>query len=83
MHNNMHVENIGLPENLVKSNDVNSSGVKKESNKSEPRHYNIAAYCSLFEVADVLGYFKIAEMLHRASEGREVIDKPLIANSFK
>ncbi len=48
--------------------DIKGSALKHRS-------YNIAACSSLFEVANTIGYFKIAEMLHRASEGREVINK--------
>ncbi len=40
-------------------------------------HYEIASYGSLCELADVLGYAKIAEMLDRTLEEEESADKNL------
>jgi ferritin-like metal-binding protein YciE len=40
-------------------------------------HYEIASYGSLRELADVLGYAKIAELLDRTLEEEETIDKNL------
>lgn len=40
-------------------------------------HYEIASYGSLCELADVLGYVKIAELLNRTLEEEETTDKNL------